>query len=129
MIVEAIKSLRPNAQWSLNGDTLDGLVWLDEEQTRPTNEEIINEAERLDNTPYIPSVVSAYQAKMALLNAGLYYNVENMVNTSNNMQLKIAWNNATEFQKDNPLILSLMPQLGLNEENINNLFIEASKIK
>jgi hypothetical protein len=31
--------IRPNAQWSLNGDTYDGLVWLDD-SSKPSEEEI-----------------------------------------------------------------------------------------
>jgi len=46
-IVEALQSLRPNANWSLLGDTYDGLDWIDESQTKPTEEEINNEIVRL----------------------------------------------------------------------------------
>jgi hypothetical protein len=47
MIVSALNSLRPGAAWTLNGDTLDGLTWLDAGQTRPTDSEILAEAARL----------------------------------------------------------------------------------
>ena len=40
MIDLAILSLRPGAEWTLNGDTYEGLNWLDENQTKPTVEEI-----------------------------------------------------------------------------------------
>jgi hypothetical protein len=46
-IVEAIQSLKPGAQWSLNGDDYVGLDWLDEEQTQPTEEECLAEAAKL----------------------------------------------------------------------------------
>ena len=46
-IVEAIKNLKPGATWSLNGDTYNGLDWLDETQSKPTEEEIQTEIERL----------------------------------------------------------------------------------
>ena len=46
-IVDALISLRPNAQWTLNGDDYTGLDWLDEEQTQPTEQECIAEAARL----------------------------------------------------------------------------------
>jgi len=46
-IVEALQSLRPSANWSLIGDTYDGLDWIDESQTKPTEEEINNEIVRL----------------------------------------------------------------------------------
>lgn len=39
-IAEAITALRPGAHWYMIGDTLDGLVWEDEQQTAPTQEEI-----------------------------------------------------------------------------------------
>jgi hypothetical protein len=48
-IVEALHSLRPGAQWALNGNTYDGLNWLDENQTKPTEDEIAQEIERLQS--------------------------------------------------------------------------------
>ena len=46
-ITKAIISLRPEAIWSLDGDTYDGLQWLDEIQTQPTKEEVEAEVARL----------------------------------------------------------------------------------
>jgi hypothetical protein len=42
--VQAIVSLCPGAQWTLNGDELD---WMDTEQTQPTEAEIAAEVARL----------------------------------------------------------------------------------
>lgn len=47
MSADALKSLRPGASWTLNGDTLAGLVWHDLSQTRPSDAEITTEALRL----------------------------------------------------------------------------------
>lgn len=56
MIDRAILSLRPGAEWTLNGDTYEGLEWLDQIQTKPTIEEIDVEIARLQqehtNTEY-----------------------------------------------------------------------------
>lgn len=41
-ITLALMKICKDAKWSLRGDSLDGLTWLDNEQTRPTDEEIIN---------------------------------------------------------------------------------------
>jgi len=41
---DALLSLRPGAQWTLNGEVL---TWSDETQTCPTNQEIQNEVDRL----------------------------------------------------------------------------------
>jgi hypothetical protein len=46
-IPEALQSLKPGAQWTLNGDEYTGLEWLDTEQTKPTQEECATEAARL----------------------------------------------------------------------------------
>ena len=42
--VNALQSLRPNAQWVIRGDDLE---WLDTEQTQPTDAEITAEVARL----------------------------------------------------------------------------------
>lgn len=47
-IITAIKSLRPGAQWSLNGGKYEGLDWFDTNtQLKPTREEVEAETERL----------------------------------------------------------------------------------
>ncbi len=49
MIDKALLKLRPGASWILKNDTLTGLTWTDEIQTRPTDEEIEAEIERLQS--------------------------------------------------------------------------------
>ena len=39
-IIEALTSLKPNSQWNLIGFDYSGLEWLDETQTKPTEDEI-----------------------------------------------------------------------------------------
>ena len=39
-IIEALISLKPKAQWTLNDLNYSGLEWKDENQTKPTEEEI-----------------------------------------------------------------------------------------
>lgn len=40
MIVSALIKLRPNAEWQVKGDTYADIVWLDENETIPTEEEV-----------------------------------------------------------------------------------------
>lgn len=47
MIDKALLKLRPGAAWSLNGNTYEGLQWLDENQSKPSKDEVIVEVERL----------------------------------------------------------------------------------
>jgi len=39
-IVSALEALKPKAQWTLSGDSYANLEWLDEIQTKPTEDEV-----------------------------------------------------------------------------------------
>jgi hypothetical protein len=41
MIDRALLRLRPGAEWSLAGDSYQGLTWYDQNQTKPTYEEVL----------------------------------------------------------------------------------------
>lgn len=72
----------------------------------------------------IPYKISIRQAKLALLEAGLLDDIENaMANADRSVQ--ISWEYATEFERDNPLILYFQSQLNLSKEQVDNLFIQA----
>ena len=45
-IASALLSLRPFAQWSLDGEEYSGLNWLDEVQSKPTEDEVNAEIAR-----------------------------------------------------------------------------------
>jgi hypothetical protein len=47
MIDKALLTLRPGAAWSLDGNTYEGLVWMDTVQSCPSQEEINTEVLRL----------------------------------------------------------------------------------
>jgi hypothetical protein len=49
---DAIISLRPGAEWVWSGNEYSGLNWLDQEQTKPTVEEINAEIERLKSVEF-----------------------------------------------------------------------------
>lgn len=48
-IADALTSLRPGAEWILNGNNYADLEWLDQVQTKPTEQEIIDEMAALDD--------------------------------------------------------------------------------
>ena len=48
-IARALNSLKPNAEWSLDGETYSGLTWLDSNQTKPTESEVDAEVTKLNN--------------------------------------------------------------------------------
>ena len=47
-IKEALISLRPKAEWILDGNTYASLKWLDESQTKPTEVEVNNKIAELE---------------------------------------------------------------------------------
>ena len=48
-ITHAIQALKPGAQWTLLGDDISGLEWVDTKQTQPTETEINSKIAELDN--------------------------------------------------------------------------------
>jgi hypothetical protein len=39
-ITRALRELRPSAVWTVDGNTYEGITWLDEHQTKPTKAEV-----------------------------------------------------------------------------------------
>jgi DNA-dependent RNA polymerase auxiliary subunit epsilon len=68
---KAITALRPGAHWHMVGDTLDGLVWEDEEQTAPTQEEVDAKLIELEAEVEAQKIVKeeAYQSALTKLSA------------------------------------------------------------
>lgn len=63
----------------------------------------------------VPRKISVRQAKLALLNAGLLDDIEAMIEKSEK-SVQISWEYATEFERNNPLILSLGALMKMSEE-------------
>lgn len=84
-IPEAIQSLRPNAQWVLQGIEYSGLEWLSDDVTKPTeeeiNQEIIRLQEEFNNTEYQRLRKAEYPSISDQLDALFHYfsdnNIEN----------------------------------------------------
>ena len=77
----------------------------------------------------VPTSVTPYQAKAVLLNAGLFQQVDQYIQSLGPNTLEyLAWNSAQNFYRESPFIVSIGTQLGLTPNQIDQLFIEASKI-
>ena len=48
LFVLALTNLKPGAQWGLSGDRYSGLEWVDETQSKPTEEEIAQKIAELE---------------------------------------------------------------------------------
>lgn len=76
----------------------------------------------------VPQVVSRFQAKTALANAGLLAQADTIVAASGNAVLQRAWNEANEFRRDSPGIAALAPALGLDSAGLDDLFRTAAGV-
>lgn len=73
--------------------------------------------------------VTPYQARIALLNAGLLDQVTNYMTGSDVSQTaKIAWEYAVTWERNSAFISNLGPLLGLTESQIDDLFTAASQV-
>lgn len=98
--------------------------------TQMTEEEIHNHL----NPPipkYVPQSVTMRQARLTLLAAGLLDDVETVLASMEGDEGKAArieWDYSSEVWRNKPFVISLGTQLGLSDEQLDNLFIEAAKI-
>ena len=75
----------------------------------------------------IPKVVSMRQARLALYGAGLLGQVDMLVSSST-PDVQIEWEFAADLRRDWPTLLALSAALGLTNEQVDNLFIQASQL-
>lgn len=80
----------------------------------------------------VPEKVTPRQIRIALTLAGIS---ESFIDSAidalsepNRSVAKITWEYSTEIFRDNPLILSLAPAMGLTSEQVDGLFIQAAKL-
>ena len=74
----------------------------------------------------IPRSITPLQAKLQLFKLGLLDEVDTMVALDKKVQLY--WEYALTIERSNDILLSMAAQLGLTEEQLDEMFIEASKL-
>lgn len=75
----------------------------------------------------VPQVVSRFQARAALHQAGLLTAAEAAVAAADTLT-QIAWADAQEFRRNSPTIAALAASIGLTETQIDDLFRQAATI-
>lgn len=80
--------------------------------------------------PSAPQVVTRFQARAALHLAGLLTTVESlMTDPQTDMLARLAWQDAQEFRRQSPTVLSMAATLGLTDEQLDALFTTAAGIE
>lgn len=77
----------------------------------------------------VPEVVSKFQAKASLLNAGYLETVEGiMADAGTPMIARLAWTEAQEFRRDSPTVAMMAAALSLTSEQVDDMFRYAEKV-
>lgn len=89
-----------------------------------------NTAAEPDPVPVpVPAIVTRFQAKAALLNAGLLAQVETlMADPATPAITRLAWVEALSFERSSPTVAAMGAALGLADADIDALFIAAAEI-
>lgn len=105
-------------------------IWRDGIVREMTPEEIAEfEASRTAGPPPVPQRVTRRQARLALLQAGLLGQVEEMMTApATPAAVRITYEDATEWWRDDPLVASLGGALGLTAADIDELFRAAAAL-
>ena len=103
-ITHAIQSLKPGAQWSLNGDYYSGLTWLDSKQTQPTETEVNSKISELDNAEAMRLLREERDTRIAKTDW----------RASSDLTLADAWKTYRQALRDLPA--SATPKLGSDYE-------------
>ena len=84
------------------------------------------EAEKVEyRKSQVPKSITPLQSKLQLLEVGLLDDVDVMIATDRKVQLY--WEYASVIERDNDVLLLMAGQLGLTEDQLDELFINASK--
>jgi hypothetical protein len=86
---KAIQSLRPKAEWVWRGEEYSGLDWLDQNQPKPTEQEINAELARLES--FEPARIAGENRRMAYINEAdpLFFKAQRGEATMEEWQAKV----------------------------------------
>lgn len=73
------------------------------------------------------AVVSRFQARVAMLDAGILADVEASL-AGAGVLAQMAWAEATEFRRNSPMIAEIAAGLGLSPEQVDDLFMAAAVV-
>ena len=110
--IAKLKSNPPNSYSVWNEDTKS---WIEDETLKEEYEKSL-----------IPKTITLRQARLYLLSIGLLDDLENII--SQNRAYQIEWEYANQIERESPLVTILGQALELNDERIDEMFTEASKL-
>lgn len=110
--IAKLKSNQPNSYSVWNEDSKS---WVEDKELKKEYEKSL-----------IPRTITLRQTRLYLLSINLLDDLENII--SQNRAYQIEWEYANQIERESPLVVILGQALGLSEERIDEMFIEASKL-
>lgn len=107
--------------------------WDEESKSQQERDMTVEELNQRDSdiaaaaVPAVPSEVTIRQAELALLDADLLDDVEDLVATLPR-QYQSEWRRATAVMRDNGLVEIVRQQKGMTHDQIDQLFVNAAKL-
>lgn len=117
---------------------VDNEDWAYGEFTETTNDFIVVPQEELEAndlvkyfTPIVPASISRRQAKQQLSADGKLALVQPMIDAITDLKarelVQIYWDDSTDFDRDHPTLIQFAYGLGLTDEELDIMFINANK--
>lgn len=129
-IQAAIHYLRPNAAWTLRGDTYAGLEWADAIQEKPTEAEVSAAMLLLD-----PVIVPQEVPMWALKEVCVSRNHTAAIDTAlaglpepPRVKAMLRWEYKDTISRGSSMITSMQALLGWSDAYVDELFIESAKL-
>lgn len=77
--------------------------------------------------PPVPQTISRFQARQRLYQMGLLDDAEALV-IAQGTEASMAWEDVYEFHRDSPLVNGVAPQLGMDQDDLDDFFRLAATI-
>jgi hypothetical protein len=78
------------------------------------------------------TVITLRQAREIVIRSGLFNaietNINNIMNETERLIARNYWEYSEVFERNHPVLLTLVSALGITDEQLDNMFIEASKL-
>ena len=91
-----------------------------------TERALTQEEENNVKKQFTPQQITPRQCRLQLLALGLLDEVETMCNANREMQIWFEY--SLDFQRSHPMIEAMGVQLGLTQDDLDTMFIEANKL-
>lgn len=98
---------------------------------RPSPDHVAQADGRWAIVPAVPERVTMRQARLAMLQAGILDDVETLIQQmpgDEGRAARIDWEYALDVRRDWPLVGALGTQIGMTEQQVDELFIAAASI-